>query len=531
MAPPNKTEASVPGFQGSETTRCEVTIYSHGSDPLLFNNVEGQVPFDGRNAQSQNPSLVSISTSKTLTGAGTFQISLKQNAEEGESILDTVIDDDWVDLVFKRHDRVWLVMRGLVDDVRRTRSVGGNGATSTAYTITGRDFQKIWEQTEAWFNVHNNENAVGAASVRMFNILENVSGPPDVTVESFLLDFLRELDGFGRANWYLPKTMPGIGGKSFAEAVDFRSEGFSGTPLRDGVSPNFMNPSGTLWSLAKEWSDPGFTELFCDVGTFFGQANLDDELTPEDATIAVFFRDKPFMVRKSTAAEINLTSLVNETGASDLAGGKDSAWFQLPTFIVPRQQIVNDDLGRSGAERLNAFIMAPQMTDSLIQTGSVELGLPFWNTADMKRHGMRRYDISSRYVARDADIITMSSVQRSLLVDWFCLNPYFLNGTISLGIARPDIRVGTRIRIPGDSGNTGLDETFYVEVVSHSWNFTSGGRTTLSVTRGYRDDDATILELLDDFASKFEESSFVPPEKRTSPNPVKDPDPTEISDE
>jgi hypothetical protein len=83
------------------------------------------------------------------------------------------------------------------------------------------------------------------------------------------------------------------------------------------------------------------------------------------------------------------------------------------------------------------------------------------------------------------------------------MNPYLLSGTIALGHGRPDIRVGTRIRIPGEGGDTLLDETYYVEGVNHSWSLGPGIRTTLQVTRGFIGDDNMLLRAITDAGANY----------------------------
>lgn len=479
-----------PGFQGSETSWAEVLIYAQGDDPVVVSS-NGWREMSGRYRTDPNHTLIQVTTAKTLEAAGTWQVTVKPSRVGNDSILDQIVDDDWVDIVFWRHGKQWHTMRGLVDDVRRTRTVAGSGATSWAYTIVGRDFQKVFETTPIWFNRFSRkvENAVGEAAVKIFSGVPNLGGDPLETVQGILLGWFQTLAGYGRATWAIPSMVPGTSGTFYNDILaGWNLSGFSGVPSRKSIDPNFGNPQGYLWSLAKDWADPAFLELFCDLGKHGQQVAADEEVDIADSTISVFFRDKPFVLSPN---------LVDDQGApppSALGLGTSSAWFNLPLHLIPRQQIVQDDIGRSGMERLNSFFVSPQVTMELVRSGQLDLSSPLWNPDDINKHGMRRYDIATRYVPDAGTLIGLSTLQRAMARDWYALNPYFLNGTIALAVGRPEIHVGTRVRIPGDSGETSQDETYYVEQVSHSWQFGTGLRTQLGVTRGWIGDDTSLVQ-------------------------------------
>jgi len=487
---------SAPGFQGSETTSAEVIMYGQGEDPIILGADDSAMPFSGRYRTDPDPALISVSTSKPLEGTGTFTIQCKPPRGVTEDLLDRVVDDDWIDIVFKRHGRVWHTMRGSIDNIRRRRAVGGNGATSHLYTISGRDFQKIFEITPLWFNRFTAENVEGSYAYRVYSVLNTIGGDPAETVQAFLIGWLELLESKGRANWPMPVTMPNTQGRFITDIqAGFSLENFSGIPERLSISPSLAEPNGTVWSLAKEWSDPGFCELFCDLGKSSVQPAPGEELSIDDSTMTVYFRDRPFPLT---------TGITDDQGNTPSMGlGKDSYWFALPLHIVPRQQIGEDDLGRTGEERMNAFFLAPQITQELAKSGTMDLAQPLWDTADIERHGLRRYDVASHYKAKGARLITMSTLQREMARDWYAINPYLLNGSLSLKIGRPDIRVGTRVRVPGEAGETTEDETFYVEQVDHNWVFGSGLKTTLGVTRGWKGTEDDLMRAMDDLAARY----------------------------
>ena len=515
----NPNNVSHPGFQKSETSSAEVTIYSQSGDPVIYRS-EGMQELIGRHREDPNHSLISVTTNKSLEGTGTFVITLKPAQGAKLTPFDQFVDDDWVDIVFTRHGRRWHTMRGLIDRIERTKTVAGNGATSTTYTITGRDFQKVWEQTPIWFNRFTLENVEGAWAYKVYSNIPNLGGNPAKLVQAFLIGWLQQFGGVGRANWDMPK-MPNSAGNFLVDIAganadinftgvtlqNFNTDGFTNYPPRYAIDPSLMSPSGTLWTLAKEWSDPAFCELFCDLGKQGTQLLPDEEVDLTDGTMCVFFRDRPFPMTSSVVDD--------EYNKADALGlNKDSAWFALPTHTISRQEIQQDIVGREGTERMNAFFVSPQLQQELVAAGGVELMQPLWNKEDIRKHGFRRYDVYSHYKTQNGKLLTLSTVQRYMLQNWYAMNPYLLSGTINLGHGRPEIRIGTRIRIPGDTGDNNRDETYYVEGVSNSWKFGVGIRTALTVTRGFIGTDNQLLQEIDFAVQPYD----IPHLKASSPN-------------
>lgn len=496
MAEGSEASNPRPGFQGSETSRVQVLHYAQGGDPVIF-GAEGAMEFKGRYRQDSDHSIISVSTSKNLESAGQFTIQLKPAKGVTDTLLDRVVDDDWIDIIFTRHDRTWHTMRGTVDRISRSRAVAGSGATSWVYTITGRDFQKIWEITPIWFNRLALENVEGGWAYQIYSQIPNLGGSPDNVVQAFLRGWFEKFGAVGRVNWAMPSTIPNTTGTFIGDiAAGWNVAGFSNIPPRKAIDANLMNPTGTLWTLAKGWSDPAFCELFCDLGKQGTQLFPDEELDINDSRMSVFFRDRPFPIT---------STVKDDTGAlpAGLQVDLNSAWFQLPLHVVNRQEIQSDDVSRDGSERMNAFFVGPQLVQDLLGAGGMDMTQPLWDPADILRHGLRRYDINSNYKTDGGTLLLLSVVQRYILRDWYVINPYLLSGTIVLAHGRPDIHVGTRIRIPGEGGDTALDETYYVEGVNHSWSLGPGIRTTLQVTRGFIGTDNSLLQAIKDAVGNY----------------------------
>jgi len=504
-----------PGFQGSRTSGVRVTIYHRewGDDPIIFTG--GVTEFQqlkrspkGK-ATHNSPSLVSVQTFKSIgSAAGTFTLTAKTQNPDPTFIdlFDELVDDDWVDIEFQNHAQSWHVMRGLIDDVRRSVAVAGSGATTTTFTISGRDFGKVWQHTPIWFSIYMKEAINGHFAQEVFtsrpdssptrvagDSLEFLS--PQSAVQGYLFGFLEKLGEAGRENWAPPSSLPGITNGSFVESLYFNTSGFSNKPARKSLDINFRTQNGTLWDLAQEWSDPMFTEMYVDLlpkgqdGRPSRTAIVQGEaIGVEESVMTVVYRDKPF-------------PFANESGNIEFPKGLDSEWFNLPLFVVPREFIVSSNIGRGGQERFNAFFVMSTLHQETL--GAMpQLVQPLWNKDDVLIHGLRRFDVTSKYTALGDELLGLTEQQREMVRDWYSMNPYLFNGNLELGLGMPDIRVGVRVLIPGPNSPE-FNETYYVESVTHNWSMVPGTRTSLGVTRGWRGTDEDLIGALSDLVNRY----------------------------
>ena len=490
---PEQHREGRPGFQGSETSRMEVIFYRHGNDPIVIAPAE-QLQVIGRRPQDEHASLISASTNKAMGApSGSFMLQMKPS-KVVESLFEQLVDDDWVDIVIYKHDQPWHVMRGLLDEIRRSKTVAGSGATIENFTVTGRDFGKIWELTPVWFSPYANDFVTAAVSNAVLKAMPEFLGNPAEVVEIFFKRFMEEVATMAGPNWDPPPGIPNMETGSFLNSVVFENaQDFRNVPPRAAFNPTQINPNGTLWALAQQYSDPEFTEMWVDLlpegNPMSGKIASGEPLAPKDVRMTVVLRDKPFPV---------VDPLLDTEGFTD-------SWNSLPTLTVPRQQILTSDLGRSGLERFNAYFVTTLLHQEQMSGNAPYMMAPLLDTGDIKRHGIRRMDVQSQQRPTQAalEYTQYAEIQRRLLRDWYCLNPYMLNGSLNLAAARPDFKIGTRARVPA-TVDEGYEESYYVEQVGHSWSFGSSVKTNLGVTRGWQGDDDSYRKALKLLSDRFE---------------------------
>ncbi len=510
----NTAEQAGSGFQGSETSWAEVTIHQDGQDPVAV--CPPTLKLSGRRRGDDAPSLIACATTKALGQAsGSFVVTLKPG-REASRLIDRLTDDAWVDIVFYRHARPWHTMRGLLDEIRRTDVMGGGGATVSRFTLTGRDHGKIWEVTPVWFSPWANDLVTDAVANQVFQGVPQVLGAPPDVVQAYLKSFLEAIGQRG-PDWRPPSTLPGLQGPAFLQNVVFHTAGYQNVPARRAFNPNYLSPQGTLWALAVQQADPAFVEVWTDLlpggDPLSAQLASGEPVPVGKAQMTVVVRDRPFPTL-STEGHLK---------------GYQDAWGSLPIARIPRQQVLQLDLGRSGLERFNAFFVAHYLQQEAMKAGALNILAPLLDEQDMQVHGLRRYDVQGSMMPDPVMNVSdqmMIETQRALARDWYCMNPYLLSGQVELAIGRPDIRVGQRVVIPElrapelvFGGGPTLPQpeiNLYVEQVGHSWQFGQTTKTHLGVTRGWVGDDASYRAALAKMILRYKIPSLIPDSAVTS---------------
>ena len=164
--------------------------------------------------------------------------------------------------------------------------------------------------------------------------------------------------------------------------------------------------------------------------------------------------------------------------------------------------MVRKSIQRAGAERLNNFVVKSkgfnEISNQLQEMLTSEI-----NQVDIKRHGLRRHEVTTNFVASGdaANTLGVLEDQRKQLRDWFGLNPYFFSGTLQLGRGFPEIHPGFRLRLLGPSEDDQI--VFYVERVAHQWALRTGLKTTVTVSRGWKGSEQSFKSAIQSNKTRF----------------------------
>ena len=510
-------------FVTRETSRVEITIYPN--HPSEFGLARSILVFQNAptNARSDEH-VIATSTAKRMgEAAGKFEVQIKSPRD----LRRFVQDGDWIDVVFTRHEAKYHVMRGVVMTI--TQSVtASSGATESTYTLIGEEFSHIFATQGFWFDQVTQGDFFPFIASRVWSRNNDFfNGRADRTVEILLHSFLLPSNNAGAALWQLPDGLP-TGARIVRKNTDpptsssvkrmFKDyyaivNGYSHVPPRtSGIIPDrFSSNAGTAWELALEFADTLLCELYADLivdvfadlsadSTYNGSVFLDGPADPTKTRMAVIYRDLPFpnTVRDGkTVAEL-----------------LEAPYFQLPLTEVRPQQVASTTLSIHGELRKNMIFFGPALFQELLGN-YIDMQLPLIDVESVKNHGVRRLDAVSRY-ATDPKIVNERAQQsnageadpelkntvdrqmayeyRDIVRDLHCMNHLYEIGNIEVAHSLPEARIGSRIRIKGNS--PAEDFTAYIEGVTHNWTYQSGSRTSLTVSHGWRGTDQDYVEAL-----------------------------------
>lgn len=433
--------------------------------------------------------------------SGSWSLSFDADAT-GIDPLD-IEDDDWcaiavADSVAKTND---LLMFGAVDGARRNIKTDENsGANTTTGRLNGRDFGKAFEVHDVLFDTflaRAEPVLPGLVDHRKFAALIDLvqAGQlqyPHLTMSTLIAGLVG-----GEAGWFfLPEA---FGVRCLFDALGFEGHVPIGNVIQlGGYIPEgaqkldpylrsiFTTPYNELWYDLRPLSPEAFaTPRGKLAGDFFKRYGC---------VPTIVYRDLPFFE----------------------LGDEADPWFALERHIVSAAEVVDEDLGRSGAERYTLFsVRGPPWvpSSSTIATWSAAGGrIPAFQHAksarspiagrslstDVARHGVRLLDLSDNLSPLAGSVgdngERLSSIEHlatrtSNTYALYRNTPAVLSGTLRLSHLRPEIRIGTVVQF----GN----REFYVEQVQHTGRVDSRkalvtGETALTLMRGQRIDGETI---------------------------------------
>ena len=505
-------------YVDQQTTRVEVMIYPNHALELQRENTRYVVPkltehkkrtpisfrTTQKGAGSEIGQVVGVTTNKQLgAAAGQFEVRIKSGAD----LRYVIQDGDWIDIVFKKTHTPYHVMRGIVSTVSQTMDASG-GATATTYLIVGSDFGGIFEKQSFWYDSVTEGDNFPYASSRIWSTVDAFgNNAPNLTVAMLLKSFLIPNYNDGAALWLLPSAMPIFGTPQTAGEVNRYAErdditnvvfsdaymfvdGYSHVPPRTSaiIPAEFHANASSVWELATEFSDSMICELFVDLRTRTGGPITGPSL-PTNTNMAVIFRDSPF---PNTVRDANLLN---------------APYFKLPTASIDQRGIAASTLARHGELRKNMFFFSPLLRDDDLGD-FITYQTPQVDIESVRHHGVRRMDARSRYMTdpayveevagpdedAQADVyLKMALAYRNIVRDLHCMNHLLLNGTINLNHSRPDIRIGSRVRVH-QHGEATPEMIAYVEGVQHTWSYGTGARTALTVSHGWQGTDRDYID-------------------------------------
>lgn len=455
------------------STRVRVTFHRHDGQPIRL--------LDGEGA-SDVAEVVALQTSKHFgEAAGSWTLTLKRRHGIAPSFLTQFPDkeNNWVHIEWLVNGEIVEALWGLTDTMVENVKRDPTGGRVETVMVTGRDHGKVFDATDLFINIYERGNVLPMFPLYRA-VHESLIGSPDEIVKSLVRAWLGNAEATGPTTsdkpWQLPGSIFGDSSRHFF--YDWLNTQHVARTRGQIIAPTLYNvdQQGKLWDTIQEYANGCLNEVWCDLAP-----DRNNQWKP-----ALIMRERAFPTIKS-----------------------QDRWLALPKHrllagAITERHLVGDGNGRFNYWTLRMLTLAGSgfSTGALIQSaGNRSPGqpgsVPIYDVDSIRKHGVRRYEQSTRYVPVDEasqfagqdggpQWLRIVTQWTRIIHDWYVVAPLQLTGSITTAGVHPKIRLGHRVieeRNDRD-GSPRFEWEYYVEGVDHHWQYGAHGSTTLAVTRG-----------------------------------------------
>lgn len=365
--------------------------------------------------------------------------------------------------------------------------VEGNGEEDLFYSVSGRDFGKIYEDTEVWLNFFKSE-ATFIKTLTANLKISNIATTDKLVELGHKLFFSAKFDITGGVDfaetaqqWLLPRAMLDdlgiglrIGDSSYFGLLENLFQ-FSEVNTTIPIDDPLKSINGNAWAKLKEWSVEELNELYCELD-----------------------QGKPTLVYRAIPWGINSKGYPNLS--SNIQSFK--AKIDADDITLTGDEIFHRDMGEDAHNRYNHFYAWSSANRHSAFDNISELKgkpskndreYPYVNKASIKRHGFKPMHVDLNTITYSVKATKNGKVDskrlleyNEVLYDYWSPAVYFESGSISI-IGRNDIKIGKAIKFDNNSGSLS-GKAFYIEGYSDEFIQEESGEKswtqTLQLTRG-----------------------------------------------
>lgn len=453
----------------------------------------------------------SVTYSKSMgSAAGSFSINLTNSPNYGSN--------DWKDILKRGY---WLVIymtndgdllinsdvgpniaKNRVGEAKRIRCIGyiervgvrgtvqDNRSIDIGYTVTGRDFGIVYEQTDIWHNLFQFDKIMlDSIAQTALNITGNVRIHEAVKTVHDLFYFPMNIPG-AKVNenksllsiglqWLLPKELCMDLGYNLSSLSKGTYWGalpgildISETGAGIAVEKPGDYLTGNAWDQLKRLSCPPFHELFCEL--------------KDDGKPSLTFRPIPWGLNQDKYPQ----------NKKNIQLFKDLK----PVVKVPAVDLYDFDLGEDDHSRYNSFL-ATVSTGLINVEDNISLltgkDFPRNNSSSIRRHGFRPMHVTVDSIVKNeelgngaADMIQLTEFNEILYDYW---NPAVFSESGSVDkLGTNDVKIGRVMKFNNDVPYM-CTKRYYIEGYTDS--FTVGDNRerewtqSVNLTRGFEEQD------------------------------------------
>jgi hypothetical protein len=371
-----------------------------------------------------------------------------------------------------------IVMRGFVDNVREAEGMGEDGKPQRQIVVNGRDWGKMLETTQVWYNPITNLSAMLQPDIQL-EVDVGIKAGSYTPGALFALVLEKLVD---RRLWKLSRGgapyLPAAIGKDIFDDASFLVS-----------SLGFQQFVGSVHDLLAQFGNAPWCEFYTE--------------------------DRP----AGPVVVLRWAPLLDATGALPPVAGTSIQATPPILHTLSRDDIVSISTARSDNEVYSYYFTycsnaMYDTSEAVASSLTVDLGggqwgqgqyLPFPNpypdNGKIEKYGPRVLDVSTTWIPiaspnatgpspdQIATAVQLACALNKWLVDVYNHNEELRNGELTIK-GNNALRVGQYVRIADD--RYGGRMVYYIEGVDHTWTLYQGYTTTLRVSRGQVVPAATI---------------------------------------
>ncbi len=426
---------------------------------------------------------------------------------------------------------------GIIQRVGVRSNTSIDGSVDITYTITGKDFGTVYEETELWFNANNSEasafeKAINSISMNFSrNLTDLLTQYHQIFLDpgNTLAKTLTSASAFFPKQWVMPDLLIehlGLSTKSgsahFGDISGLTE--FNATVFENPMPNPLAGLQGRCWEKLKSLSQPEYHELFTELSDE-GQPRIifrpipwavDTSRYPVTGKVIMTYESltklegtpPPLPVGSIVSAFNSFESLKNAVAAG--AGQTNVRTHHAVTLGAA--EVESFDVGPDYHSRANFFLvdamtaMKDQNNAFALMRDSPLTPFPLRDENDVMRHGFRPLFVNIHSFLVSNKQLFGSSAQKAFMLEVNeILRDYYANaedlysGSFNLAVGKNSIKLG-KVLITDNAFQAINDMVFYIEGYTDNFNVNLDGTCTwtqtVSVTRG------TELEALKGKSSK-----------------------------
>lgn len=373
-----------------------------------------------------------------------------------------------------------LKYQGFIRRIGARGAISNTGAPSRLVTVSCSSFGALFSEAQLGVNMFlkagefNNLKTIINEFAGKISDLVSSNQPYSELIGSMVDEWLKFIEKCGADKYK----------KYFDEWIDYRS-GLQGKLIPGMVRDPYLfsgsEESISLWEIINKFAEAPFNEVWFDCGPREVYVERNATLSPPKPSTVKLDSERDYLVIR--------TPPFNGTVVN---GTEVNLWDSMPAKKIPLSYLTQFDLNKSMDESNSFYMVSPSVYNpgslALVALGKYKFDKDAFNkylyrpmTANL--FYARVTDPGTTDLEKQLDVYSYAEDKAQTLLNWFKLNDKYLSGAFTFMVPSDeqfDPRIGDKLEIENLP-----DMYFYVEGVSHSWNYGGALISNVSVTRGY----------------------------------------------